>query len=250
MIVGLRGGLREDDNPGPMTRDRIGSIDAPAPRRRISRALMFCLWASVAVHAGVIVLMPRFLQDGESNRSSVLEVKLEPPQPLPMAPPEPDLQPDAQQAPAQRKPVKAPLLRQDVPKAVMSLPEPKTPAETGFSVPAPKAAEPLPAPEQKSQVASAPPPVTGAAYLRNPAPTYPMAARRAGEQGTVMLRVLVTTEGLPARVDLQKSSGSAHLDRAAIETVKGWRFKPARRGNEAVEGWVDVPVVFNLREAS
>jgi protein TonB len=60
----------------------------------------------------------------------------------------------------------------------------------------------------------------------------------------------VTTEGLPARVDLQKSSGSAHLDRAAIETVKGWRFKPARRGNEAVEGWVDVPVVFNLRDAS
>ena len=132
----------------------------------------------------------------------------------------------------------------------MTLPEPQAPAERGLSVPAPRPADPSAAPEQKNQVASAPPPVTGAAYLRNPAPTYPMAARRAGEQGTVMLRVLVTTEGLPARVDLQKSSGSAHLDRAAIETVKGWRFKPARRGNEAVEGWVDVPVVFNLRDAS
>ena len=132
----------------------------------------------------------------------------------------------------------------------MTLPEPQAPAERGLSVPAPRPADPPAAPEQKNQVASAPPPVTGAAYLRNPAPTYPMAARRAGEQGTVMLRVLVTTEGLPARVDLQKSSGSAHLDRAAIETVKGWRFKPARRGNEAVEGWVDVPVVFNLRDAS
>lgn len=231
-----------------MTRDRIGSIDAPAPRRRVNRVLVICLWASVAVHAGVIVLVPRFLQDGESIQPNVLEVKLEPPQPLPMAPPpQPEPQPETRKSLPQRK-VAPP--QPDERKVVLSLPEPQVPAETSFPVPAPKAAEPSPAPEQKSQVASAPLPVTGAAYLRNPAPAYPMAARRAGEQGTVMLRVLVTTEGLPARVDLQKSSGSAHLDRAAIETVKGWRFKPARRGNEAVEGWVDVPVVFNLRDAS
>jgi protein TonB len=229
-----------------MPRDRTGS-DTPAPRRRVSRALVICLWASIAAHVGVIVLMPRFLQDGGLNQASVLEVKLEPPQPLPMAPPQPEPQPETRKSLPQRK-VAPP--QPDERKTVLALPEPQAPAETGFSVPAPKAAEPSPAPEQKSQVASAPPPVTGAAYLRNPAPTYPMAARRAGEQGTVMLRVLVTTEGLPARVDLQKSSGSAHLDRAAIETVKGWRFKPARRGNEAVEGWVDVPVVFNLRDAS
>jgi protein TonB len=233
-----------------MTRDRIGSIDAPAPRRRINRVLMICLWASIAVHAGVIVLVPRFLQGGESIQPNVLEVKLEPPQPLPMAPPEPDPQTEAQKASPQRKPAKAPPRQRDAPKAVMTLPEPQAPMESGFSVPASMPADPSPAPEQKSRIASAPPPVTGAAYLRNPAPIYPMAARRAGEQGTVMLRVLVTTEGLPARVDLQKSSGSTHLDRAAIETVKGWRFKPARRGNEAVEGWVDVPVVFNLKEAS
>jgi protein TonB len=234
-----------------MTRDRIGSIDAPAPRRRVNRVLMTCLWASVAVHAGVIVLVPRFFQGGESTQPNVLEVKLVPPQPLPMAPSEPDPQPEAQKASPHRKPAKAPPRQQDAPKAAMTSPEPHAPMEeSGFSVPAPRPADPSPAPEQKSRVASAPPPVTGAAYLRNPAPIYPLAARRAGEQGTVMLRVQVTTEGLPARVDLQKSSGSAHLDRAAIETVKGWRFKPARRGAEAVEGWVDVPVVFNLKEAS
>ena len=90
------------------------------------------------------------------------------------------------------------------------------------------------------------PPAFNAAYLRNPAPRYPPVARRSGEQGTVTLRVLVTPEGLPARVDLERTSGSVHLDNAALEAVKGWRFTPARRGSEAVEGWVLVPIVFRL----
>jgi protein TonB len=47
-------------------------------------------------------------------------------------------------------------------------------------------------------------------------------------------------------VELERSSGSTHLDTAALETVKGWRFNPARRGTEAVEGWVLVPIVFRL----
>jgi periplasmic protein TonB len=88
------------------------------------------------------------------------------------------------------------------------------------------------------------------AYLRNPGPRYPDAARRAGEQGTVTLRVLVTREGLPARVTVEKSSGSAHLDNAALEAVKAWRFTPARQGAERIESWMLVPVAFRLEGAS
>lgn len=94
------------------------------------------------------------------------------------------------------------------------------------------------------------PPVFNAAYLRNPPPRYPIAARRNGEQGTVTLRVLVDREGLPASVAIEKTSGFAPLDNAAREAVRAWRFVPARRGSQAVEAWVLVPVVFRLEDAS
>lgn len=94
------------------------------------------------------------------------------------------------------------------------------------------------------------PPSFNAAYLRNPAPRYPLIARRNGEQGTVTLRVRVTRTGEPGSVVLERSSGSAALDAAALATVKEWRFVPARRDGEAVEASVLVPIVFRLRDAS
>ena len=94
--------------------------------------------------------------------------------------------------------------------------------------------------------AAATPPLFNAAYLRNPAPVYPAIARRSGDQGTVMLKVLVSPEGTPLRVELDQSSGSKSLDGAALNAVKGWRFVPARRGAQNIEGWVRVPVVFKL----
>jgi protein TonB len=93
---------------------------------------------------------------------------------------------------------------------------------------------------------TATPPLFNAAYLRNPAPVYPAIARRSGEHGTVMLKVLVSPEGAPQRIELDQSSGSKSLDGAALEAVKGWRFVPARRGAQNIEGWVRVPVVFKL----
>lgn len=90
------------------------------------------------------------------------------------------------------------------------------------------------------------PPVFNAAYLRNPPPQYPPAARRSGDEGTVLLKVLVTSDGTAARVELDRSSGSVLLDGAALDAVRIWRFVPARRGAQNVEDWVRVPVVFRL----
>jgi len=94
------------------------------------------------------------------------------------------------------------------------------------------------------------PPRFSASYLQNPAPRYPLAARRAGEQGTVTLRVMVTREGLPQRVKVEQTSGSSGLDAAALDAVRQWRFVPARRGATPVESWVLVPVVFRLEDPS
>jgi protein TonB len=84
-------------------------------------------------------------------------------------------------------------------------------------------------------------------YLQNPAPAYPPLARRFGEEGKVLLRVFVEPGGRPSQVEIKSSSGSPRLDQAAQEAVWRWKFVPARRGDEAVGAWVQVPIVFNLR---
>ncbi len=83
-------------------------------------------------------------------------------------------------------------------------------------------------------------------YRVNPAPGYPKMARKRGYQGTVLLSVLVNKEGTVDDLWLFESSGYKILDNAAIKAVKDWIFEPGRKGDEAVEMWVEVPVVFEL----
>ena len=83
------------------------------------------------------------------------------------------------------------------------------------------------------------------AYGVNPQPPYPMAARRLGLEGTVVLRVVVAADGTPASVVVLQSSGHAVLDGSALETVRArWRFVPARRNGIPVEDTVQVPIRF------
>jgi protein TonB len=84
--------------------------------------------------------------------------------------------------------------------------------------------------------------------LVNPGPAYPRGARRRGEEGIVVLRVLVSTDGLPQTVALIQSSGFGSLDQAASEAVREWRFIPAQRGETAVPATIDVPIAFRLTD--
>ncbi|PPU40470.1 energy transducer TonB [Xanthomonas arboricola pv. populi] len=84
-------------------------------------------------------------------------------------------------------------------------------------------------------------------YLSSPAPSYPVAALRAGQQGTVVLRVLVGTDGRPAEVSVQTSSGHRALDLAArSQVLRNWRFQPAMQNGQAVQAYGLVPVSFSL----
>ena len=85
-----------------------------------------------------------------------------------------------------------------------------------------------------------------AAYLNNPRPVYPAASRRLGEEGRVVVKVRVAADGRALAVDLEKSSNFERLDEAACQAVARWRFVPARRGDEALESSVLVPLVFRL----
>ena len=78
-------------------------------------------------------------------------------------------------------------------------------------------------------------------------PTYPESARRAGIEGTSLLRFEVTEGGMVSKITVERSAGHEELDRAAIAAVQKWRFEPARRGPQAVAVWVTLPVRFELK---
>jgi protein TonB len=78
-------------------------------------------------------------------------------------------------------------------------------------------------------------------------PEYPVAARRLGLQGRVVLRVHVGVDGAALSVEVEESSGHAVLDEAAVAAVRGWTFEPAREGECPVESFVSVPIRFRLR---
>ena len=174
----------------------------------------------------------------------VVNVTLLPPPEQPrVEPQQPRLEPPRPQP--QRQPERAPTPR---PVDVAAAPTPVVVAEAK-----PVAATPAPLPVAAPSAPPAPasevvvePPRYNAAYLSNPPPNYPLAARRRGIEGTALIRAEVSPEGLCLRAELRKGSGSEMLDQAALEAVKKWRFVPAKRGSQAVVAWVEVPITFKL----
>jgi len=75
---------------------------------------------------------------------------------------------------------------------------------------------------------------------------YPRTALANRIEGTVILRVLVGEDGSVQNIEIDKSSGSHELDRAAREGVMKWKFKPGMRGGVAYAGWARVPISFTL----
>jgi protein TonB len=134
-------------------------------------------------------------------------------------------------------------------------PQPVEPAPViaaANDTPAPAEAPAPPPPPAAGPVITAVPepvvtlPIFNADYLDNPSPPYPALSRRMGEQGRVMLRVLVKPDGRADQIQIQSSSGFVRLDGAARETVWHWKFIPAKRGAEPVPAWVLIPVSFRL----
>lgn len=87
-----------------------------------------------------------------------------------------------------------------------------------------------------------------AAYLSNPAPSYPRNSRRRGEEGRVLLRVRVLADGAAGVVEIAEGSGHPRLDDAARDAVRNWRFVPASRGDTKIDSWLNVPIVFRLED--
>lgn len=109
--------------------------------------------------------------------------------------------------------------------------------------PPPPLAAPAPAPTQGPPAGSA----TLPELIRrlSPAPRYPPQALRRGERGTVVVRAQIGPDGVPTSVSIASGSGSRLLDRAALDAVRRWRFRPAQANGQPTVGTVTVPIDFN-----
>ncbi len=83
-------------------------------------------------------------------------------------------------------------------------------------------------------------------YLRNPAPPYPLEARKKKWEGLVVLKVDVSSSGRVDAIKIDTASGHVLLDDTAIRTVRKWHFLPAKLGAVSVSSEVLVPVRFDL----
>ncbi len=75
-------------------------------------------------------------------------------------------------------------------------------------------------------------------------PTYPPAAKTMRMTGTVKVEILINEDGSIAEV--QKTSGPSMLQRAAVDAVKRWKFKPFMKDGQAVKASGFVSFSFNL----
>ncbi len=108
--------------------------------------------------------------------------------------------------------------------------------------------DPDPAPATPAQARAAPRArlsggVLNTLALRKVPPIYPLSAKQAGLQGTVVLHVIVSKNGKV--VDLAPVSGPEDLRGAAIDAVRQWRYKPYLLNGNPVE--IESSVLINFR---
>lgn len=149
-----------------------------------------------------------------------------PPKPRPVEPPPPE---------HRHLVVEAPVVQPDEPAAYVPPPPPP---------PAPPVVEASPSPPQPVML---PNDLSVSCSERSP-PGYPRLSKRMNEQGKVVLRVELGTDGRMANVAVKTSSGYKRLDDAALSAVKTWRCKPVIQNGVAVAAVALQPFSFILEE--
>jgi len=82
--------------------------------------------------------------------------------------------------------------------------------------------------------------------LRNTQPRYPIYSRKTHQEGVVVVLAEVLTDGSATDIRIAASSGFKLLDEAALETVKQWRFIPAKKDGVPYAQRLRIPVTFSL----
>lgn len=75
-------------------------------------------------------------------------------------------------------------------------------------------------------------------------PRYPEVARKAGIQGTVLVRVLIGVNGKVQKAEVLR--GKTIFHKVALKAAKGYEFSPARQNDRSVPVWMALPIRFRL----
>lgn len=209
------------------------------------------LWVAggvLACHAAVLWA----LQNGLAMRVAdvvtpvrVIAEVLLPPPPAPVRrTPAPPPAPSSAQQRSPTPPQPQPLPRADPAPVVEAA------AAVADAAPVVSVVAPVAAPSAGPAPAPMPPrielPSSDADYLHNPKPAYPPLSKRMGEQGKVLIRVLISAEGALLEASVAQSSGYDRLDQAALAAVLQWRFVPGKRNGVPVQMAHHVPLNFVL----
>lgn len=81
--------------------------------------------------------------------------------------------------------------------------------------------------------------------IYSPEPEFSEEARRSKYQGEVVLLATIGADGLPRNLTVVRSLGMG-LDEKALETVRTWRFDPAKKDGRPVAVQMNIIVNFHL----
>ena len=107
--------------------------------------------------------------------------------------------------------------------------------------------KPAPAPPPPAAAGVKKAPEIDPKFKRRFQPEYPPTSRRLGEEGSVVLQVLVAADGKVQDGKVQKSSGFPRLDEAALKhALRAWRFTPGTEDGKPMTVWHSVKVTFKI----
>ena len=82
-------------------------------------------------------------------------------------------------------------------------------------------------------------------------PPYPPNAKKNGQEGAVLLHIMISAQGDVTNATVSRSSGVPELDQTAVAwVVTHWKYKPATDNGVAVASASDARVVFSLKSAN
>lgn len=179
-------------------------------------------------------------------------IKTEPPKPLPKSPIQEIPKPEPKPKPAPKPKPEPKPTHHEKPKPKPKKVEPPKAAPKPTPKPAPVVEKTPPVPAQPAKSAPAAPATTGvsskATALNRTKPSYPRRALNAGIEGWVKLTFTVTAAGQVTNVHVVASAPPRLFDRAAVDAVKHWSFKPKMVDGKPVDGQVEQVIQFKLSD--
>jgi periplasmic protein TonB len=233
--------------PAPLPGNRAGYEQETAPKKRWVGLVIALLLHAVLIYGFTSGLGGKLVQKVQKTVNVAIIAEVKPPPPPP--PPEPvEIEADSRPKQAQQRA----QTKAYVPKAEVRTTPQTTDTISGVTS---NVEEATPAVERAAPVVPDAPPAPKAEPVKTMArlmrgcrlPQYPKRSEEKGEEGTVVFRFLVGTDGRVQTAQLVRSSGFERLDDAAKEAFMKCTFTPGMVDGVPQPSWVKQPFTWRLK---